>query len=56
MGAEEVRDGAYESFWVGVRVLGLGVTGLGTRGCGVCEVRCWGLGLSMEGSALTCCG
>lgn len=34
MGAEKVRDGAYESFGVRERVLGLGVTGLGTQGVG----------------------
>lgn len=34
MGAEEVRDGASESFGVRERVLVLGVTGLGTRGVG----------------------
>lgn len=34
MGAEEVRDVAYESFGEGERVLGLGVTGLGTLGVG----------------------
>ena len=34
MGAEEVRDGASEPFGEGERVLGLGVTGLGTRGAG----------------------
>lgn len=32
MGAEKVRDGAQESFGEGERVLGLGVTGLGTQG------------------------
>lgn len=45
MGAEKVRDGAQESFRVEERVLGLGVTGLGNSGCGVCEVRCWGFGV-----------
>lgn len=34
MGAEKVRNGACKSFAVAERVLGLGVTGLGTRGVG----------------------
>lgn len=34
MGAEKVRDGVCKSFAVRERVLGLGVTGLGSRGVG----------------------
>lgn len=56
MGAEEVRDGANDSFGPRERVLGLGVTGLGTRVVGCAGVIFWSLGLSIEGSALTCCG
>ena len=43
MVAEKVRDGAYESFGVREIILGLGVTGLGTRGVGCVrsDARVW---------------
>lgn len=44
MGAEEVRDRANDSFGPGERVLGLRVTGLGTRvvGCAGSSAGVWG--------------
>jgi len=55
MGAEKVRDGAFESFGVGEEGIGVWSDRVRDLGCGVCEVICWSLGLGREGSTLTCC-